>query len=251
MIKLFANDQIAMCNRYNIKGTTKDVADFFRATVPTMFDVTSDDILPGYLAPGLLLNQDGERELVPMQFGLAKLGASDPFDRKFPNNNARIEKYNSWPWKLPFKEHRCVLPLSEFREPCYWGDTAGKEVYFTPVDGKYLGVAGLYNVWKSQGPEKFYSMTLLMRPASKYVMENGHQRQPFFIEEGGVDSWMKPGVRDPKESLAILREFAYERPFHHKLAREMAPSWKTRQKARLADRGEQLAAIDETGPLGF
>ena len=239
-----------MCNRYNIKGTTKDVAEFFRATVPTVFDMPSDDILPGYLAPGLLLNQDGERELVPMQFGLAKLGASDPFDRKFPNNNARIEKYNSWPWKLPFKEHRCVLPLSEFREPCYWGDTAGTEVYFTPEDGKYLGVAGLYNVWKSQGPEKFYSMTFLMRPASKYVMENGHQRQPFFIEERGFDSWMKPGVRDPQESLAVLREFAYEQPFHHKLAREMAPSWKTRQKARLADRDEQLAAIDETGPLG-
>jgi hypothetical protein len=29
---------------------------------------------------------------VPMQFGLAKIGASDPFDRKFPNNNTRVEK---------------------------------------------------------------------------------------------------------------------------------------------------------------
>src|SRR4051794_36944193 len=95
-----------MCNRYNIKGTTKDIVEYFRATLTTVFDVVSDDILPGYLAPGILLNRDGERELVPMQFGLAKIGAPNPFDRKFPNNNARIEKYNSWPWKLPFKEHR-------------------------------------------------------------------------------------------------------------------------------------------------
>ena len=50
-----------MCNRYNIKGTTKDVAEFFRATAPTLFDVPSDDILPGYLAPGLLLNHDRDR----------------------------------------------------------------------------------------------------------------------------------------------------------------------------------------------
>ena len=240
-----------MCNRYNIKGTAKDIAAYFRATMPTVFDAASDDILPGYLAPGLILNHDGERELVPMQFGLAKIGASEPFDRKWPNNNARIEKYDSWPWKLPFKEHRCVLPLSEFREPCYWGDTAGTEVYFTPEDGKYLGVAGLYNVWKSQGAEKFYSMTFLMRPASKYVMDHGHHRQPFFIEERGFDSWMEPRVRDVKESLAVLHEFAYERPIRHQLARQMAASWKSRQKARLEDRDEQLAAIEETGPLGY
>jgi hypothetical protein len=69
--------------------------------------------------------------------------------------------------------------LSEFREPCYWGETAGSEVYFKAEDGDYLGVAGLYNVWKSQGTEKFYSMTFLMRPPSTYVMEHGHHRQPF------------------------------------------------------------------------
>jgi putative SOS response-associated peptidase YedK len=61
-----------MCNRYNIKGTTKDIVDYFRATLTTVFDVVSDDILPGYLAPGILLNRDGERELVPMQFGSRK-----------------------------------------------------------------------------------------------------------------------------------------------------------------------------------
>lgn len=99
--------------------------------------------------------------------------------------------------------------------------------------GRYLGVAGLYNIWKSQGAEKFYSMTFLMRPASKFVMEHGHHRQPFFIEERGFDSWMEPRVRDAQESLAILRKFAYERPFLYQLARQMAPSWKSRQKARL------------------
>ena len=40
-----------MCNRYNIKGTTKDVAEFFRATVPTVFDASSDDILPDTSLP--------------------------------------------------------------------------------------------------------------------------------------------------------------------------------------------------------
>ena len=240
-----------MCNRYNIKGTTQEIVEHFHATIPMLFDMPTDDILPGHIAPGLLLNLDGERELVPMQFGLVKIGAEEPFDRKYPNNNARIEKYNSWPWKLPFAEHRCILPLSEFREPCYWGDTAGTEVYFKATDGKYLCVAGLYNVWKSQGSERFYTMTFLMRPASKCVMDCGHHRQPFFLAEDGFDKWMEPRKRDPKESLNILREYAHEPPLVYRIERHMAANWKRRQKDRIADRDEQLAAIDKTGPLGF
>jgi putative SOS response-associated peptidase YedK len=71
-----------MCNRYNIRGTTKEIGEFLQAAIPFEFNLPSEDILPGYIAPGLLRNLDGERELVPMQFGLAKIGASEPFDRE-------------------------------------------------------------------------------------------------------------------------------------------------------------------------
>src|SRR6188472_1162522 len=98
-----------MCNRYNIKGNPAQLADFYNAVLPWEYELPAEDILPGYLAPGILRNLDGERELVPMQFGLAKIGAKEPFDRKWPNNNARIEKIDGWPWKLPIKAHRCIL----------------------------------------------------------------------------------------------------------------------------------------------
>jgi putative SOS response-associated peptidase YedK len=239
-----------MCNRYRIRDEATEMARRFKAHLTSSFD-SPTEILPGYIAPGLLRNLDGERELVPMQFGLAKIGADESIDKKFPNNNARIEKFDKWPWKLPFKSHRCILPVSEFREPCYWGPTAGTEVYFKPLDGEYLGVAGIYNIWKTIGDQPFYTMSFLMRPASEYVMENGHQRQPFFLEPDGYDAWMEPGERDPKDSLAILRKYAYERPFEYETAREMAASWKSRQKARLTDRDEQLEDIGKTGRLGF
>lgn len=240
-----------MCNRYNIKGSTAELVKYFDATLPSSFAVPSDDVLPGHMAPGLLLNRDGERELVPMQFGLAKSGSEVSFDRKWPNNNARIEKYGKWPWKTPFERHRCVVPVSEFREPCYWGDTAGSEVYFKPIDLKYLGVASLYGKWKSRDGEELFTMSFLMRPASRYVMDHGHHRQPFFIQESGFNAWMDPELREAKDSLAILRKFVFEGPFEYTEARKMAPIWKTRQKARLLDRDEQLSEVDKTGPLGF
>jgi putative SOS response-associated peptidase YedK len=243
---------LTMCNRYNIKGSPAEIAEHLRATlVPNDFELPSEDIIPGGLAPGLLLNRDGERELVPMQFGLAKAGAKEPFDRRWPNNNARIEKHDQWPWKVPFRESRCIVPLTEFREPCYWGETAGTEVYFKAPDLDYLGVAGLYNVWKGPGGHQLVTMTLLLRPASEYVMEHGHHRQPFFIDEAGFDEWTVPGERDPDNSLAVLRQYAFDGPFEYRFERHMAASWKGRQKARLAERDKQQAAIEETGPLGI
>lgn len=240
-----------MCNRYNIKGPPAEVAEHLRAALPMDFDLPAEDVVPGQIAPGLLINRDGQRELVPMQFGLAKPGAEEPFDRKWPNNNARIEKHDKWPWKVPFRRSRCVVPVSEFREPCYWGETAGSEVYFKAVDLDYLGVAALFNVWKGPGGQELVTMTFLLRPASQYVMDHGHHRQPFFIEEDGFDAWMEPGERDADESLAILRQYAFERPLEYRLARHMAASWKGRQKARLAERDKQLKAVEQTGPLGF
>jgi putative SOS response-associated peptidase YedK len=240
-----------MCNRYNIKGTPAEITEHLRTTLVRPFDLPHDDILPGQLAPGLWLNGDGERELVPMQFGLAKAGAKVPFDRKWPNNNARVEKYDQWPWKVPFRQSRCIVPISEFREPCYWGETAGTEVYFHAPDREYIGAASLYSVWKGPGGQDLVTMTLLLRPASEYVMEHGHHRQPFFIEQDGFDAWMERGERDPDKSLAVLREFAFDGPFEYRVERQMAASWKSRQKARLAERDKQLATIEETGPLGF
>src|SRR5262245_11084699 len=44
-----------MCNRYNIKGTPKEIAEVLQATLPMDFEFPGD-ILPGYIAPGLLRN---------------------------------------------------------------------------------------------------------------------------------------------------------------------------------------------------
>ena len=56
-----------MCNRYNIKGGPNDIAELYRAVLGWNYDLPQGDILPGYIAPGLIRNLDGERELVPMK----------------------------------------------------------------------------------------------------------------------------------------------------------------------------------------
>ena len=62
---------------------------------------------------------------------------------------------------------------------------------------------------------------------------------------------MEPGDRDAEDSLSLLRKYTHKPPLEYRVERQMAASWKGRQKARLAERDKQQAAIEESGLLGF
>ena len=95
------------------------------------------------------------------------------------------------------------------------------------------------------------TMSMLIRPASPVVMTCGHHRQPFIIQERGFDTWMERGKRRIDVSRAILKQYAAEPELQHTTLRSMAAGWAKRKPARLKNRDVQLAAIDETGHLGF
>lgn len=240
-----------MCNRFEVDTDRAALALTFNAQLPLAFDWEAE-IYPRQTAPGLLRNCDGQRELLPMQFGLAPPRSKTPSDPKRALNNTRVESVEQWPWETSFRRFRCIVPMTSFREPCYWGETAGTEVDFTPADRTLLGVAAVYNIWQSYDKtDEIVTMSLLTRPASEFIMEHGHHRMPFFLEESGFDAWLEPGNRDAGQSRSVLHRFALEPPLRHQVARQMAESWTKRRAARLKQRDEQLAAIEASSPLGF
>ncbi len=239
-----------MCNRYALDVPYEVLLQFYQAFAAGHW-ASDADILPRAMAPGLLRSDDGDRELTAMQFAFCPPGCPTPTNPKRPLNNARVESASRWPWREAFRQTRCVLPLSEFREPCYWGDTAGTEVYFRRTDEQLLHVAGIYRVWTSpDGSESRTTMAFLMRPATPYVMDHGHHRQPLFINEAGIDAWTDPQTMSTAEALAVLCDVAASPDLTFRHARNMADTWKSRQKARLRDRDEQLAAMGSS-MLGF
>lgn len=244
-----------MCNRFNITGTHNDVAEFYDATLRP-FEMTHGDIFPGGIAPALLLDEEGKRFIEPMQFGLAKPKSDKPFDRRYPNNNARVEKCDKWPWSDAFKKRRCIVPLPAMHESCWWGNTAGHKVYFRPTESDYLGVASIFYVWKNPAnDERLFTMSFLMRPACQYIMDHGHHRQPFFLREDGIDEWMQPGDRSIDASRRILRTYAAEPNLAFEVESELksfAKNAKAREQKREQKREEQLEAIADSGlPLGI
>lgn len=239
-----------MCNFYYATRTYEALAAAYQAVaVGTL--ATDGPVVPKSLAPGLIATVDGQRELHPMQFAFSPPGWPTKTDPKRLLNNARIESLGKWPWVEAAKTSRCVLPMTEFREPCYWGEPAGTEVLFRRNDNDLMHVAGIYRLWKSpDGTESLLTMSLVMRPASPFVMDHGHHRQPFFLEESGIDAWISPAPLTTAESLSTLRRYAAEPDLTYKHSRNMAESWKSRQKSKLKARDEQLEAIEKSGALG-
>jgi len=242
-----------VCNRYEIDTDGAALALYFQAQMPLLFEWSGEITNFGdEPAPTVLRNDEGARELHPMQFSL-----TPPWSKerrvKFATNNCRVEDIEKKKTFMgSFSKHRCLVPMSRFREPCYWGEPAGKEVWFEPAGKEILGAAAIYSLWRSPDRnEELLTMSLLMRPAGQYVMEHGHHRQPIFLEPEGYDVWMQAGVRESAESKRILREFAIEPEFTWRVTRDMALSWTKRRKAKLKNRDDQIAAIEQTGQLGF
>lgn len=249
-----------MCNRFNLRTNLATLTDWFAAMLSADFE-TSVDVFPNQPTPVLAINREGRRECLPMRFGLIPFGKS-PDQQKRPLTNARVENLDKWPWKSSIKSYRCVVPMTGFREPCYWGETAGTEVDFNVKDDRPMLAAAIYTwVPTEQGngssepiqPKSapVFSMSLIMRPALPIVMEHGHHRSPFFLSEDGVDEWMQRESRPLSNSLDILREHAIEPNLTTRIAREMAAAWVKRQSGQIAKRDQQVAAVEQTGPLGL
>lgn len=194
-----------MCNLFEANHLLQEIANAYYASLEVDF-VYDSVVAPKGTAPGVVEDTAG-RHVVPMQFAMAPIGSKTPTHDKMLLNNARIESIEKWPWKVPFERYRAIVPLTAFREPCYWGEPAGKEVTFRRPDKKPLSVACIYTLWRSQDKQQErYTMSFLMRPASRFVMNSGHHRQPFFIRESGFDAWLDPAKRSADETKAILRE---------------------------------------------
>ncbi|MFG0264196.1 MAG: SOS response-associated peptidase [Rhodopirellula sp. JB055] len=245
-----------MCNRFNLKTNLAQLARSLDAVPPRQMEFT-EEIFPGKPAPAVATNRSGAKEILPMAFGLVPFG-KPPESQRRPLTNARVENLEKWPWKSAVKSHRCIVPMTSFREPCYWGETAGTEVDFAVPTDSPLFAAAIFTWYHDENtgsPEEdstaHFTMSLIMRPALPTVMEHGHHRSPFFLTNDGISDWITRDARPLADSLAVLKQNAFEPELSVTVARQMAPTWTKRQSSNVAKRDEQLAAIEETGSLGI
>jgi len=169
---------------------------------PSMLDasVTTEDDAP----------DKGVRELGAGQFGLVPPWVKSASDAKLRSTklvNARSETVttstnfrDTW-----LKGQRCIVPMMAFFEDD-WRSGKAVPTRITRVDGKPMGVAGLWERWAKDG-EEIISFALLTVNANSHALLHRYQqggnekRMPAILGEGTYDAWLNARHEKAKEFM--------------------------------------------------
>jgi len=153
---------------------------------------------------------NGARELGSGQFGLVPPWVKSASDAKLRSTklvNARSETVttstnfrDTW-----LKGQRCIVPMMAFFEDD-WRSGKAVPTRITRVDGKPMGVAGLWERWEKNG-EEIISFTLLTVNANSHALLHRYQqggnekRMPAILGEGTYDAWLNARHEKAKEFM--------------------------------------------------
>lgn len=138
-----------MCNLYSMTRSRDAIRQISRAMNDSLGNLPElPGIYPDYLAPVVKLDQLGRREVVLARWGLVSLKDGPAIDR--PNKgttNVRHPWFDDWKGYLG-PEHRCLVPLTRFAEPCKLDDGSSGNAWFALNEDQPLTFfAGLFTRW--------------------------------------------------------------------------------------------------------
>ena len=165
-------------------------------------------------AEGAELDAKPVRELAMGQFGFVPQWVKSASDAKLRSTkmvNARSETVTT---SNNFRDawlagQRCIVPMMAFFEDD-WRSGKAVPTRITRVDGKPMGVAGIWERWAKDGTE-IISFTLLTVNANSHALlhryqQNGNEkRMPVILSEGAYDAWLNTR---PEKAKEFMRAYA-------------------------------------------
>ena len=191
------------------------------------FNVPAPDQLPGRdiwpRRPSLFIRQtpatveaDVEtipagRELVQGQFGLPPAWAKSASDAKLRSSkllNARPDsvvgsKHFDKAWK---ESRRCIVPMMAFFVDD-WRTGQPVPTRIARVDGRPMGVAGLWERWGSEEGESVTGFCLLTVGSyghgllHRYAPPGAEKRMPVILNEGAYDAWLSAPLAKARDFM--------------------------------------------------
>jgi len=151
------------------------------------------------------------RDLVAGQFGLVPRWVKSASDAKLRSTklvNARSETVTT---SNNFRDawlagQRCIVPMVAFMEDD-WRSGKAVPTRIARVDGKPMGVAGLWESWTGADGEVIISYTLLTVNAnshalmSRYQQPGNEKRMVAILNEGAADAWLSARPEKAREFM--------------------------------------------------
>jgi len=184
-----------VCGRYTLALPLSTVVEAFRVDCTALDELEPRyNIAPTQDAPAILQDDEGERRLGLLRWGLVPGWADDPSlgSRLI---NARSETVSSKPaFRNAFRRRRCLIPADgfyEWRKPGQGGE--GKTPFhIRRRQGGPLGMAGLWERWRDSSDREspsLYTFTILTRDAAGW-MKGIHGRAPVILGPDQWDGWL-------------------------------------------------------------
>lgn len=165
-------------------------------------------------AEGAAIDSAPVRELGVGQFGFVPQWVKSASDAKLRSTkmvNARSETVTT---SNNFRDawlagQRCIVPMMAFFEDD-WRSGKAVPTRITRVDGKPMGVAGIWERWGKDGTE-IISFTLLTVNANSHALlhryqQNGNEkRMPVILGEGAYDAWLNT---KPEKAREFMRAYS-------------------------------------------
>ena len=149
-------------------------------------------------------------ELAQGQFGLVPSWVKSASDAKLRSTKLAVTRFETMSTSTNsrdawLKGQRCIIPMQAFLEDD-WRSGKGVPTRIARVDGKPMGVAGLWERWTKDG-EEIISFTLLTVNANSHALmnrygQNGNEkRMPAILNEGAWNAWLTAPLDKAREFM--------------------------------------------------
>lgn len=207
-----------MCSRYEAPSA----ADLASAFGVSLVQPVQRELWPGYIGPFIRASSvaDAGDEASPELEADAGVFGLLPFwakDSKLARRtyNARSETVASKPsfrdaWS---RARHCIIPARAIYEPD-WRSGKAIPTRITRADGQLLGIAGLWERWKSPEGAEVLSFTMLTLNADDHaLMRNFHRpndekRMPVILAAGSYRDWLQASAAQSQE---FIRQYPADR----------------------------------------
>lgn len=198
-----------MCGRFSLISPFEILKSIFRLN-RTMEINPHYNIAPSENVLSVRQNAEtGERELVPLRWGLIPFWAKE---MKIGNRliNAQAETVFEKPaFRHAAKKQRCLIPADGFFE---WRKSGAKKQPYRILnkDRTPLAFAGLWEKWKNPEDGNTVESCTILTTQANALVDTIHDRMPVILQPEEYDLWLDPEVQDKDNLSKLLNPYPAE-----------------------------------------